>query len=476
MPLSRKKSCIRCRDFKLSCDRAIPACIRCVKREARCVYDGRERDRYEPYSTLSAPGLEKQLSQSPLEIEPSSINGNSDLRLGTTDTEPATDKTDISHMNWARPETYEGSTRLALESFNPSNIRIDSSLFSPCNIFSEQPFFEPLTVEAELSITSVHQKEDRSLMPEAKKCPNTRYLETRKHLADCMLTVIILGQLTSYPKLLVGGYQLPPFIKAPCHLNEELAPECAASGKHQCLPKVLAVCAGLVQMFYSSTAANVACVWDMIYAEAAKLRGEYQTFSVQERLEASQAMTVFLLLQADDLKSVEKNDVHLLLTAAIDNYWDLATTYEWRSESSKIRPNYREWTFRESMRRLMSIYGIIDLVLQGFISQDKVGCTDGSGLSDAPLPCTRGIWEASTVKTWILEYDRYLAARQNDVVLLTKHLLNCRISAAFTSSTGKSPMPDLVHWCKGMDSLGSLLWMVNPLQQYRMREDVRHGW
>lgn len=28
-------------------------------------------------------------------------------------------------------------------------------------------------------------------------------------------------------------------------------------------------------------------------------------------------MTVFLLLQADDLKSVEKNDVHLLLTAAI---------------------------------------------------------------------------------------------------------------------------------------------------------------
>lgn len=274
MPLSRKKSCIRCRDFKLSCDRAIPACIRCVKREARCVYDGRERERYEPYSTLSAPGLEKQLSQSPLEIEPSSINGNSDLRLGTTDTEPATDKTDISHMNWARPETYEGSTRLALESFNPSNIRIDSSLFSPCNIFSEQPFFEPLTVEAELSITSVHQKEDRSLMPEAKKCPNTRYLETRKHLADCMLTVIILGQLTSYPKLLVGGYQLPPFIKAPCHLNEELAPECAASGKHQCLPKVLAVCAGLVQMFYSSTAANVACVWDMIYAEAAKLRGE----------------------------------------------------------------------------------------------------------------------------------------------------------------------------------------------------------
>ena len=124
----------------------------------------------------------------------------------------------------------------------------------------------------------------------------------------------------------------------------------------------------------------------------------------------------------------------------------------------------------------MSIYGIIDLLLQGFTSPDRVGCTGGSGFGDAPLPCIRGIWQASTVKAWILEYDRYLSMRQDDLILLTKHLMHCQISPTFISSDGKNSMPDLVHWCKGMDPLGSLIWMVHPLQQYRMREEARHIW
>ncbi|KAF7557458.1 hypothetical protein G7Z17_g679 [Cylindrodendrum hubeiense] len=298
MPLSRKKSCIRCRDSKLSCDRAVPACSRCAKRKAQCTYDGGE-----------------------LEIEPRSINVDLDPTLAAIDTELVTDEIDISHMNWTSSETYGSSNELELQLFDTGAIQIDSSLFSPSNMFSEQHFFEPFTVESELSTSSAHQKEDNSGVLATGKSSDVRYLETRKNLTDCMLTVIIVGQLTSYPKMLIEGYQLPPFIKAPCHINEELAPECAATGKHQCLPKVLAVCAGLVQMFYSSTAANAAFVWDMIYAEVVRLRREYRNFSVQERLEASQAMTVFLLLQADDPKSVEKNDVRVLLTAAIANVY-----------------------------------------------------------------------------------------------------------------------------------------------------------
>lgn len=124
----------------------------------------------------------------------------------------------------------------------------------------------------------------------------------------------------------------------------------------------------------------------------------------------------------------------------------------------------------------MSIYGIIDLLLQGIIGSDRAGCADGRGFSDAPLPCARGIWQASTVKSWILEYERYLLERQNDGILLTKHLVHCQTSVTFVSSDGNDLMPDLIHWCKGMDSLGSLIWTVYPLQQLRMQNDEQYVW
>ena len=272
MPLSRKKSCIRCRDSKLSCDRAVPACSRCAKRKSLCIYDGREQEHYTPYPAVLVPNVDIPSCWSLVEIEPGSINGNPNLTSDTIDTELATNETEFSHVNWASSEACGDSNQVTVEPF-------DSSLFSPCNMFSEQLFIEPFPVEAELLLSSSHQKEGNSRMLEEGKFPHVQYLETRKHLTDSLLSVIILGQLTSYPKMLINGYQLPPFIKAPCHLNEELAPECAVTGKHQCLPKVLAVCAGLVQMFYSSTEANAAFVWDMIYAEATRLRREVREIS-----------------------------------------------------------------------------------------------------------------------------------------------------------------------------------------------------
>jgi hypothetical protein len=89
-----------------------------------------------------------------------------------------------------------------------------------------------------------------------------------------MLTNIILGQITGYPKMLVLGDRLPPFIHAPCYTDERLAPECGEMGKHQCLPKSLAICASLVDMFYSRTDANADFVWQTIYSEGKRLREE----------------------------------------------------------------------------------------------------------------------------------------------------------------------------------------------------------
>lgn len=90
----------------------------------------------------------------------------------------------------------------------------------------------------------------------------------------CPLTSIVLGQIASYPQMMIEGEQLPPFIQPPCHVDEELAQDCAESGKHRCLPKDLAVCASLVQMFSERTATNTSFSWNSIYAEVERLRQE----------------------------------------------------------------------------------------------------------------------------------------------------------------------------------------------------------
>lgn len=103
---------------------------------------------------------------------------------------------------------------------------------------------------------------------------NQGSLRSRPILKGCMLTNMVLGQITGYPKMLVLGDRLPPFIHAPCYTDERLAPECGEMGKHQCLPKRLAICASLVEMFYSRTETNADFVWQTIYSEGQRLRAE----------------------------------------------------------------------------------------------------------------------------------------------------------------------------------------------------------
>jgi hypothetical protein len=91
---------------------------------------------------------------------------------------------------------------------------------------------------------------------------------------SCTMNSILLGQVTSYPKMMIEGDQLPPFIHAPCHIDNDLAPGCGERSRHQCLPQELAICESLVQMFYERTKANTDFVWTLIYEEQARLQRE----------------------------------------------------------------------------------------------------------------------------------------------------------------------------------------------------------
>lgn len=87
-----------------------------------------------------------------------------------------------------------------------------------------------------------------------------------------LTTKILVGQIKNYPRMLIGGNRLPPFIFPQCIFNGRLCRQCtAANGMHQCLPEPLANCAALTQMFYSRSPGNTQLVWKTMYEEQKRL-------------------------------------------------------------------------------------------------------------------------------------------------------------------------------------------------------------
>ncbi|VUC23968.1 unnamed protein product [Clonostachys rosea] len=483
MPFSRKKSCNRCRVSKLSCDRSLPACARCARKDAQCIYDGQDSNRLTPYSR-SAPISSGQSRQEFSHISADVVDTSSTLQyqdLYIDHFDSITGDTLSWEVGLDEPELFD-LPQTNLSSPNSRLRREDSEKFThPFSIGEKQSSPEdspPSTVASPLGPALANTSQcchDTQLIPSGHTSKRV-CLKKRRIVTDCVLSAVVMGQLTSFPKMMAKGDRLPPFIKPPCHLNEELAPECAARGQHQCLPKDLAICAGLIEMFQTRTAANKSYVWDMIYMEARRLRKEVYHRDAQGKLEVIQCLTVFLLLQADDPETVETNDVAYLLTTSVNILRSLLPHSNWNSESSKIRPSQGEWVFRESIRRVMAVYGVVDLFLDGigrFGNDETYNC---GALSLLPLPCVRDIWEATTVSGWIREYDQYFSTKEYDSMLITQSLMETRLVAPFVSAESGDPSNDIMQWCKGMDALGTIIWMIIPLHKYRLREDVRDIW
>lgn len=104
----------------------------------------------------------------------------------------------------------------------------------------------------------------------------SRVLTKRRGLnANTILsTRTILGQVSSYPAMLVSGYSLPPFIHSRCSLDDSLTHDCAKAQKHGCLRKTLSICASLVGMWMGKTPVNSSFVWDTIYNEVDRMHKE----------------------------------------------------------------------------------------------------------------------------------------------------------------------------------------------------------
>lgn len=102
---------------------------------------------------------------------------------------------------------------------------------------------------------------------------NNLLLRTRqwRRVESSLTSKMMLGNILTYPEMLVNGLILPPFISPPC-CGDEL--QCQQSGYHQCLLQPLVVCASVIRMSQKDSPENKAFVWRTIYTEQQKLLHE----------------------------------------------------------------------------------------------------------------------------------------------------------------------------------------------------------
>lgn len=299
MPWSRKKSCERCRASKARCNRASPICSRCSERQLQCVYDRQDSAVPSSYSPTTAPGP----SVLDASTETRSWAGiSSELELGSEDAPLAGQDLDLIAdgmlPDFAQELRLDWTTTNALDIGNLSTARVFecsgsevrqeimtqrdgfssyptlptiSTCISPGSAAGFSPFLFQLPGSSNEPIPDRHSNQVTVTIEKSK---DRRTLMRRGAHQSCPLTSIVLGQILSYAEMMVEGDQLPLFIHPPCHIDEELAQDCLESGKHRCLPKDLAICSSLVQMFYQRTTADVSFVWKLIYEEAERLHKE----------------------------------------------------------------------------------------------------------------------------------------------------------------------------------------------------------
>ncbi|KKO99980.1 adenylosuccinate synthetase [Trichoderma harzianum] len=247
--------------------------------------------------------------------------------------------------------------------------------------------------------------------------------------------------------MLVLGDRLPPFIHAPCYTDERLAPECGEMGKHQCLPKRLAICASLVDMFYSRTDANADFVWQTISSEGQRLHDEYKSLDSYGQLAALQAIIIYILLQAQDPETAERNGANALLLIMIELFTCLTESIDWDTCDSTETPDRHHWVLRESLRRIVALLGLVELLFEGLIPPHAAQANPPyKNFRATPLPSQRDLWEARTNRSWRREQKLYLSGRTSHEVLTVGDLLELDNAGCFKNTWNNqhaySKLPD----------------------------------
>ncbi|UKZ78371.1 hypothetical protein TrVFT333_006108 [Trichoderma virens FT-333] len=334
----------------------------------------------------------------------------------------------------------------------------------PCqNIFS---FLNSLNMAGHAAPTSVQDEDTRLRNPATGSGTQSdflihdktsRILTKRRGLTatTVLSTRTILGQVLSYPSMLLSGHTLPPFIHSQCKLDDSLMHDCAKAQKHGCLRRTLSICASLVGMWMDRTPVSSPFVWETIYNEINRIHKEHESFNSETLLESTQAMAIYLLLQAQDTETLVKNDVKFLLISLGEVAQKLHSSLGYNTfvdtiENPLCRPT---WTLYESTRRTLGLLYIIEMFLEVNLRQHESRCCQSFAAAPSPVSATSG----KTVDK-ILTLADYKLSHQ----LTAEELVN----GSGTGEMGAGITKDIMKWCEGLDQFGTLVSIAATLVKY----------
>ncbi|KAI0156878.1 hypothetical protein GGR57DRAFT_462593 [Xylariaceae sp. FL1272] len=501
MPVSRKKSCQQCRMAKARCSLE-QICQRCLQRGLFCEYVA-GTPRWDPYgstnlagtapwtaSTMPAPftsflgGLRSDEQGIPQNLIDTNITGQAPAStVLASDSIQVVEAQETIHQQPEEPgENAALSTSSAAIGYAPR----EASLFFPwsdsTSLFSTLPKMD-LNLTGRLSplvATPAEIAEEGGKITVVYGLRYEQFLRPRKetNLQRALMLRIVLGQVQDFPRRLIHGSRLPPFIHPQCALNNRLPRECIAkNGSHQCFPEPLAICASLTQLFFSRSGGHsTSYVWKLIYAEQKRLYSEHHTYDGPTLLASVQAMSLYMLLQAKDHETISRNNVAemtVTLTEMAKRLHQHQESGPYLQDIYKLpHLNQKSWAFYEGIRRSSNFFRVLGTVLNVLIGNPSLSPDCGKILS-IPLICHGYLWDTDTAESWAERLHRYESQRAcQERVLVIGDLMGLQAGAASPNGEiSNHPLPDpllqkdLAAWCDNLDEFGTLVWMASLLDR-----------
>lgn len=329
MPLSRVKTCDKCRSSKARCSREFPICSRCARKGIRCTWEnhrshrlrsrqsGHERTQQDKIFTETAlpPNIqiygpsEAEFAKLTEGIWPSSTDDETAAytNMPSFDTDDSAYTLEVLGLPTQDDLTEDSTIRTDQPSSNKNGDSGNNDLSSPTLVLDEDlSTLYPLERQTDAPMSPSPRKS-----PQLLKLPTTTFLSEyaqrspniitglekvggvpstpqqfymmRQRRASTLEAFLIAkslrGQITSFIQMMTDTKTLPPFIYPPCRYYDELT-SCpsAFNMAHDCLPEPLAICHSILQMHAAKTAKTTAFVWRTIKMEQQRLYNEVCSF------------------------------------------------------------------------------------------------------------------------------------------------------------------------------------------------------
>ncbi|KAK9235720.1 hypothetical protein V1525DRAFT_409153 [Lipomyces kononenkoae] len=256
---------------------------------------------------------------------------------------------------------------------------------------------------------------------------------------------VVMQMLCAFPQMMLRRETFPPFIHGHwCYPSSATA---------SALPKPLANCMGLAQIFVSHNLETRSFLWRTVREEqrSAAEKASQRQFSKRDHLAAIQALLIYIMMRVIDNSDIGLDlNLELLVTyqGLCDSFKDLCNEPFYQHERLCSSSSWQEWVFAESRRRTAIVWLLITQMVQIKIG---VPCDRFTSFRDVPLSSPKSLWEAKTRSEWEAEYEVYRTMPRMGL-----DVFGDLYDAYKQSSLGSNKLK-LHAWNATIDNLGILL-------------------